>query len=242
MCAGHCSALCLDRSVGMLSYVLVSSQHQKRGLGTRLMDVAKRALGGRTMTFYSVEDAVPFYKSRNFDTRRFSVLVRDFRLDPRDFAALPDAGRVNVVRAQDVDFARLNGYDRAVQGVERAEYLRQWILGSGHVALAALDSESGDVLGYVSLSVFHGRWDVNPLYADSNDVALQLLKRASLEVAESIRVFARIPADSGHAIKLFSKLRDISHHRVLYLMSDAALPPLSSDKVYSLSTVCYGLK
>lgn len=242
LCAGHCSALRLDASVGMLSYVLVSSQHQKQGLGTRLMDVAKLALGDRTMTFYSVENAVPFYKSRNFDTRRFSALVRDFSLDPKDFAGLPDGGQINVVKAQDVEFCRLNQYDSAVQGMDRAQYLRHWILRRSNVAFAAVDSTSGDVVGYVSLSFFNGRWDVNPLYADSSDIAKQLLKRASREISESVRVFVRIPGDSSNAIKLFSKLRDITHHRVLYLMSDEALPHISSDKVYSLSTVCYGLK
>lgn len=206
------------------------------------MDVAKMAIGGRTMTFYSVEDAVPFYKSRNFDTRRFSALVRDFSLDPRDFAGLPDSGQFHVVKAQDVEFGEMNRYDSAVHGMDRAEYLCRWILRGSNVAFAALDSTSGEMVGYVSLSCFNGRWDVSPLYADSSDVALQLLKRASREIAEPIRVFVRIPADSTSGIKLFSRLRDITHHRVLYLMSDEALPHISSDKVYSLSTVCYGLK
>ncbi|KAK7109705.1 hypothetical protein V1264_013699 [Littorina saxatilis] len=239
---GHCSSVCLDDSVGMLSYILVRRQNQKQGLGSQLMKVAKEALGGRIMAFFSVEDAVPFYKSRNFETRRFSALVRDFSLDPRDFADIEVDEKVTVMRARDVDFDKLNEYDSAVQGMDRAEYLKKWILRPSNVAFAALDSDSGDVLGYVSLSFFSGRWDVNPLYADSDDVAMRLLKQASQEVSESIRVFARIPADSVKGIKLFSRLRDTKHHRVLYLMSDKPLPNSSSDKIYSLSTVCYGLK
>ena len=118
----------LNDSVGILSYVLVSSEHQKQGLGSRLMGQAKQALGGRTMAFYSVENAVPFYKSRNFDTRRFSILVRDFNLHAQDFAALPHDGTVRVVKAQEVDFDKLNAYHTAVQGMDHADYLAQWIL------------------------------------------------------------------------------------------------------------------
>ena len=300
------------------------------------LQVARESLEGRTMAFYSVEDAVPFYRTLGFHTRRFRVLVRDFALDHRDFQHIPDdndddanadddtnnggvddeegelenvvgldknnkenvkiqingnvcekydsrkenefnhenitgekknkstnagktdgkvckgkkkksksgAGRVVVRWAKDVRFESLLAYDRAVHGSEREAYLRHWVLRAANVALVALDAETQTVTGYASLSFFAGRWDVSPLYADSDHVALCLLKRAAAEVGQGVRVFARIPADSVRGIKLFSALRATTHHRVLYLMADRPLrkAAVCSDKVYSLSTVCYGLK
>nr|KAG5693803.1 hypothetical protein BaRGS_029433 [Batillaria attramentaria] len=135
------------------------------------------ALGGRAVCFYSVEDAIPFYERRGFQTRRFQALVRDFCLDPLDFAS---------------------------------DYLRNWIVGCQNVSFVAVDADSGNVVGYVALSLANGRWDLNPLYADSDEVATQLLKRAAEQVGEPIRLFVRIPCrlllrhqalrqDAGHS-------------------------------------------
>ncbi|KAL8592147.1 hypothetical protein ACOMHN_033518 [Nucella lapillus] len=240
---GHISGNRLNDSVSVLSYLIVSSEHKKQGLGSRLMKLGREAVGTPTALFYSMEDAINFHKGRSYETRRFMTLVRDFCLDPEDFATLQDSTEIEVVQAQQVDFDKINKYDSAVHGIARPEYLSRWLLNNDKVAYAAVDSSSGDVRGYISLSYYQGRWDVAPLYADSDDIALQLLKKASQEIAESVRVFVRIPADSNDGIKLFNTLRDTQHHRVLYLMADQPLPQdFTSDKIYSLSTACYGLK
>ncbi|XP_025096534.1 uncharacterized protein LOC112565344 [Pomacea canaliculata] len=238
---GHCSACVLDKEVAMLSYLLVDNQHQKQGLGSLLMQAAALVLGSRTICFYSVEDAIPFYEKRGFQKRRFQALVRDFSLAHEDFDHLSPPMTFSIFKSSAVDFSDVNAYDKIVHGIERGEYLRKWILGSQNVSFVALESTSDRVIGYISMSFASGRWDINPLYADSDDVALHLLKRAAEEVGEPIRTYVRIPADSSSAIRLFQRLRDVQHHRVLYMMSDRPLREISSDKIYSLSTVCYGL-
>ncbi|KAK7479295.1 hypothetical protein BaRGS_00029465 [Batillaria attramentaria] len=98
----------------------------------------------------------------------------------------------------------------ACTALSAKDYLRNWIVGCQNVSFVAVDADSGNVVGYVALSLANGRWDLNPLYADSDEVATQLLKRAAEQVGEPIRLFVRIPCrlllrhqalrqDAGHS-------------------------------------------
>jgi hypothetical protein len=205
---------------------------------------------------------VAFYKKRGYDFRRFHVLVRTFLLKP-DFG--PDdedddddvyddevgavgagSDAVRVMDARDVPFEKLHAYDTATHGTDRKLYLRDWLLrrdDDNNHALAAYDVINQRVVGFAVLTHAGGQWDVSPLYADNDAVAKRLLKAGARAVGQRVRVRVRIPFSSTNAIKLFNGYGELQQKRVLYLMSDNALPQaMTADKVYSLSTVCFGLK
>ncbi|XP_046575415.1 uncharacterized protein LOC124283408 [Haliotis rubra] len=97
--------------------------------------------------------------------------------------AIPEAEvrpDIRILPYESVMFTELKAYDEAVCETERCYYFKNWIIRHAkHILIAR--SNTGRVLGYGRLAVTEYGHGIAPLYADSDVIAMTLLKRLLLQ-------------------------------------------------------------
>jgi len=172
---------------GWISMVLVTESHRRRGLATRLMESAMRALEARRLT--AVLDATPagreVYRLLGFeDTWGIE------RLQCLGAPSFPEAPQVAVRPMTDADWAAVCALDAAAFRADRSGLIGALRARMPQAALVAEDSDgiTGFLLGR------DGRLasDLGPCVADSESTAIALLAAALKKVPPP--VFLDMPA------------------------------------------------
>lgn len=101
---------------------------------------------------------------------------------------------------------QLIAYDAAVIGFARAEFMKAYV---GDVknskTLLAIDG-SDQVVGYATLRRYPSMWTIQPLYANSDDIAYDLYRASARSLREGDSIFSIFLAKSGIATKFMHEL------------------------------------
>jgi len=179
-------ALPFERRFGWISMMLVTADHRRRGLATRLMQNAIDAL--------LAEDCVPMldatpagrevYRRIGFEDC-WSLERLQLPSDPGSAPAVAAHG-VDIRPIAPNDWPEVLGYDCRVFGANRAPILRDL---ARRVPRAALVAERGGRLcGAVFARDGRGATQLGPLIADDAEIALALLAAAFARVRPPVLV------------------------------------------------------
>jgi predicted N-acetyltransferase YhbS len=172
---GCISVVRYDGGFGFLGLYIVRPEHRGRGFGMRLWRAGMASLDGCVVGLDGVAA-----QQANYARSGFALAHRNVRYAGRPMTetAAPSA-RVKPVDAGLTE--AVAAYDRRHFPADRARFLDAWLDPRSRKAFAFLD---GDLLrGYAVLRACREGFKVGPLFADTQDIAEDLLRAAVAEAA-----------------------------------------------------------
>ncbi|XP_046560560.1 uncharacterized protein LOC124269580, partial [Haliotis rubra] len=154
---------------------IVRKDLRGKGIGRDVNVQSLKAVGDANITISATY--VNLYDTRGFT---FYYDVHQKR-GPAEviLGAIPEAEvspDIRILPYESAMFSELKAYDETLCETERCYYIKNWIIGHAKYILIAR-SNTGRVLGYGRLAVTEYGHEIAPLYADSDIIAMTLLKR-----------------------------------------------------------------
>lgn len=153
------SAVAYDEHFGFIGLYICHKDWRGQGHGKAVWDAGMARLGSRTIGLDGVPEQQANYGRMGF-VRAYETVRMSGTLAGQTSAALP-------ARVDDVA-----GYDRACFPAERRNFLEAWLM-SPNQYLAV--STNGDLRGYAVVRSCVEGFKIGPLFADTVDLALDLL-------------------------------------------------------------------
>ena len=144
----------------------------------------------------------------------------------------PGLATAGLVPATEVAFDELAAFDRRHFPAPREEFLRTWISQPGGLALA--DRRNGTVSGYGVLRPCATGFKVGPLFADTREIAEEILLALCLGAGEG-PVFLDTPGDNPAAPALARKfgMREVFSTTRMYR---GGMPEIAKDGVFGVTS------
>ncbi|KAK3732420.1 hypothetical protein QZH41_006418 [Actinostola sp. cb2023] len=178
-----------DESYCAFSSYLVEKEYRGKGYGMELFTTALKSVSpSQNIAAYAVDDMLAKYNEK-FGFEDHWLLPRfDIHL-PSALKALdsfPTSPLYRVQTIDKVDPQALSDYDTVVFGYQRHTFLQKLIHTKGSHARVAINNE-GVIVGYTAARVAFNKeegYRLGPLYADSLEIAMMLLKALLGEMQE----------------------------------------------------------
>ncbi|KAK3740279.1 hypothetical protein QZH41_008380 [Actinostola sp. cb2023] len=198
---------------------LVEKEYRYKGYGMELFQAAKLksvSSPSQNRVGYGVQNMLEKYEKRGAEsqwlTSRFDIHL------PSAFKALDQVPTSPLYRAQTIDKVdpqALSDYDTVVFGYQRHTFLHKFLRTQGSHARVAINSK-GVIVGYTAARVAFNKeegYRLGPLYADSLEIAMMLLKALFGEMLEegwssSPSVWVDIPVGKNTEAKKLIELLD----------------------------------
>lgn len=151
--------------------------------------------------------------------RRLSRWFSGFGMKLVGYAGMPNMGclknssdadsfKISILEDRS-DMDKLLAYDRHVFDVERTRFMREWSTNSGanepccRTIIATSKSPDQKVLGFGTLRLFKRAYDIQPVYADHQSIALAILRElVRLYAAERSEKPIRFHFDASNAVMM----------------------------------------
>ncbi|MFE2325629.1 GNAT family N-acetyltransferase [Streptomyces sp. NPDC059385] len=198
------SAVRYGAGFGFLGFYIARPAHRGQGYGIRMWDAAMRRLDGRLVGLDGVVAQQDNYRKSGFrhawNNMRYEGVPRG---EGEGGGGVGAGGRVEIVDAASLPFARLAAYDRRFFPEPRDAFLSAWTSLPGRTALAAVRDGRVEGLGVIRPS--SGAHRIGPLYAADPAVADALLQGLARS-APGVPVAVDVPDTNPHAAGLFEAL------------------------------------
>lgn len=141
-------------------------------------------------------------------------------------------GQSGVLELSAVPFEDLCAYDSALFPVPRSRFLRGWLAQPGITAFAAV--RAGLLAGYGVLRPCRRGYKVGPLFADSVDIAEDLLQALAVH-ANGAPIFLDVPETNPAAMTLAKRygMSKVFETARMYTRQSPALP---IDRIFGVTT------
>lgn len=179
---------------GFIGFYIVKPEWRHQGFGLPLWQTAMDALQGRNIGLDGV-----IAQQHNYQKSGFHIVCRHVRYQGTHAGvkAMPDSG---IVAINAVSFDALLQYDSRYFPASRTGFLQSWIKQKQGAALAALTENK--ISGYGVIRACDGGFRIGPLFADSYNVAEQLLSALLSTLPQGSDFFIDIPEPNANALKL----------------------------------------
>jgi hypothetical protein len=218
------SAVAYGTNFGFIGLYICRSDQRGHGYGKAVWEAGLARLAGRTIGLDGVPEQQANYTSMGF--------VKAYETT-RMTGVFPTTG-AEVMPVTPTMFAELAAFDRTCFPVSRKLFLRTWVAPPRR-ALAMLSD--GRIRGYGVVRACAEGSKIGPLFAETEEVAIQLLSALSesadrplqIDVSEGQTHFRRILADAG-MVAGFTTAR----------MYRGAAPRMDMTKVFGISSLELG--
>lgn len=202
---------------GFIGGYIVRPEYRGKGHGMAIWRSGMARLEGRNAGL----DGVPAQQA-NYARSGFKLAHRNVRYEGRG-GAVPATDRVLPLGPQDIDEAVL--YDRAFFPDDRQQFMRCWLQQEGSVAFGVRDT-GGELLGYAVLRPCRAGFKIGPLYAESQEVAEELMQALRGRVPADEPVFLDVPEPNAAAVALALRhdMRACFETARMYTGDDPGLP------------------
>ncbi len=185
------TALCWKQGSrhGSLGMIIVSPEHQGKGIGRGLMNLVLEELGERCALLIATPAGQPLYESLGFKAIG-AIHQHQGTMTTRARAALPEGENVRL--AEPADVARIIELANRATGMSRDELLKQ-LAAIGELAVL---ERRGELAGFAVMRRFGRGHAIGPLVAPDSESAKALIAHWSGAYAGSF-VRIDVTADSG---------------------------------------------
>ena len=209
---GCISAINYDETFSFLGFYIVKKEHQGKGYGLAVWKtaMAHTSVGGsaRIIGLDGVVEQQPQYKKSGFQ-----FVYKNIRFGGKpNIAAVAESeggtSNIEIVHVQDFALQGLEAvieYDRIYFPVERRPFLEKWLTEEGHTAKVAINSK-GTVCGYAVLRPCQIGYKIGPLFADSANIAKQILHRLLVPLKGQEQLFIDVPEPNREGIEIAALL------------------------------------
>ncbi len=175
---------------------IVSPEYRGGRIGVELTKRAALHAGKRTVGFDAVE-----YKVKNY---RFFGFIPAYKIVRYEMPARPAAKDIKTVDLTAYPFDKFNAYDGRFFPADRSRLMAEWLKQKPSGAALGIIINS-QLAGYgVIRKAYHG-YRIEPLYADSREIAEDLLLALVGRVEPGAPVYINIPLPNNNACALAEK-------------------------------------
>lgn len=194
--AGGATIIAYGGTVGFLGLYIIRRDLRRQGLGRHfwqelLRRHPARLQPGAPIGLDGVFDMAPFYAADGF-----TLLYRDLRYE----GIAQGKADAEAVALDRIGWDTVIGYDAAVSGLDRADFMRRWLNVPGGKGFA-LPGESGTIVGYGFARPCFSGYKIGPLYADTAEGADRLLETLLAAIAGAA-VTLDVPEPNRPAVQL----------------------------------------
>ncbi len=191
--AGGASIIAYGGTAGFLGLYILRRDLRRQGLGRLFwQDILRRHRArlkpGAPIGLDGVFSMAPVYAADGF-----TLLYRDLRYE----GIAQGQADADAVALDRIGWDVVLGYDAAVSGLDRADFMRRWLAVPGGKGFA-VQSESGAISGYGFARPCRRGYKIGPLYADSMEDADRLLETLLAAIAGA-PVALDVPEPNGPA-------------------------------------------
>ncbi len=176
-----------------MGFYIVRPAARGKGYGLRLWLYALEQTQATNLGLDGVVD-----QQDNYRRSGFVLAHRNVRYETTASGAKSAAGMIRTVAS--ADSSRVMAYDQRVFAAARVEFLQRWLSLPGSHAVVAGDS--GVVSGYGLVRRARDGYRIGPLFAETADVASQLLDALMASVNAGSRVALDVPASNDAAVRI----------------------------------------
>ncbi|XP_046334038.2 uncharacterized protein LOC124116648 [Haliotis rufescens] len=214
---------------------VVDKQHRDQGIGTKLSNTAIRGAQDKNIliTTLKPELNLKLFKPLH-DITIMSLKKTNQKLPPlrrTGFRILPLA---------DVPLERLEKYDARIHPVKRTAVFHRFIIADASFVFVALESMSGDVIGYGALKRTSTEWEFCPTYADTDDVGYELIRTMFDKVPDGNTIEVTPFAENQKAIDVYKEIGFYTKCTAMLMYSKKPLI-IPTKKVFSTAGSDYVL-
>ncbi|WP_420819300.1 GNAT family N-acetyltransferase [Paraburkholderia flava] len=181
-----------DREAGSLGMVIVAPDHQGRGIGRRLLELALAELGPRITQIHATPPAQPLCVKLGFE-KRVTIRQHQGAAFQPPLVSLPPGERLRPIGANDTP--RLVELASRASGVDRSVLLPQVLDVANGIAL----DRDGELTGFALFRRFGDGHVIGPVVAPRSGATSRARALISYWLAQNAGMFVRIdtPDDSG---------------------------------------------
>ena len=219
------SAVNYENVFGFIGFYIVHPDYRGGGYGYELAKVALERLVGVNIGVDGVIDQVENYKRYGF-----SLAYRNVRYEgvSKAFAPHPNVHAITVS-----DIPTILAFDQKFFPAKREAFLVKWIQQKGGCALVY--KEDGEILGYGVVRPCYSGYKIGPLFAESAEIAHELLHGLSGSLPADSTFYLDIPEPNAEANKHVERqqMKKVFETARMY---NKSVPELPLNKIFGITS------
>jgi ribosomal protein S18 acetylase RimI-like enzyme len=220
------SSVAYDDSFGFLGLYIVKPEFRGMGFGIRIWEKALEYLGNRNIGLDGV-----VARQTDYEKYGFKFAYRNLRFTGR----VAPGDSINTIDLKDIETSEIVEYDSQMFPARRGDFISRWVSQKGCKALGYV--EEGRLAGYGMARPCVRGFKIGPLFADSREIAQELLSGLAGRVDGEI--FIDVPEPNQQAIDLVEKsgMKKVFETARMY---NKSIPRLPIDRIYGVTTLELG--
>lgn len=196
--------LSLDEKSAFVTSFITRSDLRGRGLGKKTWAACMDAVKGKNVILNAAENREGMYNKLGFKVSKTRMRFIDYMFP---FKKKPNTeGIISVASIVDYDssmFDQVYAYDETIQPIERRDFVKNHLAKSDKAKVAL---QGDEVVGYICLRKNYKGFVIMPLYANTFDIARQLLRSIADSVEDNTDVKVGIPCGNPKAQDIFKDI------------------------------------
>lgn len=223
---GSVSAVKSGEGFGFIGMFITVPELRGQGIGMRLWDAAMARLDGRIVGLDGVAAMQDAYARSGF------VLdYRNLRYSGTLASVAAVAEDVTPLRPADIDLVA--AYDAPCFGSERPQFLHAWLDRSDALTVGVMRGSS--LAGYGTVRRARDGWKIGPLFADSAEIAWQIIAAFRDEVGPDVVVALDAP-EPHHAAREIAERLGMSVSFETARMYAGGKPSLPVERIFGVTS------
>ncbi|XP_013393087.1 uncharacterized protein LOC106160862 [Lingula anatina] len=208
-----------------LGILIVKSKHRGKGIARALNAEADRLAAGRTISLIGSEAVIPMYlkwgykKSLRGGVGKYMVTIKRIPL------AEAAESKYEIKDYSEVDWKAILDYDTSFHAIPREHVLKTWF--GIEDAQTKVLLQDGEIAGYGTIMPANDGFAVSPLYGETAEACLVLLKRLVAPLPPTSPAYLTIP-DSSQAGQILLEANADTTKQTMYghALETGDSPPL----------------
>ncbi len=223
------SSVAYDSSFGFLGLYIVKPEYRGRGFGIKIWERALDYLGDRNIGLDGV-----IARQKDYEKYGFKFAYRNLRF--AGSFTCPTRSK-NLVDLKNLETSKIAEYDVQMFPTRRDNFISRWVKQKGSKALGHL--ANGKLVGYGVLRPCRIGFKVGPLFADSREIAQELLSGLASHAGKD-RIFIDVPEPNKQALDLVKGNMMMEKIFETARMYNKSIPDLPLDRIYGVTTLELG--
>lgn len=221
------SSVAYDDSFGFLGLYIIKPEFRGRGFGIRIWEKALKYLGDRNIGLDGV-----VARRADYEKYGFKLAYRNLRFAGN---VTTRSSSKNIVDLGGLEMEEIVRYDSQMFPARRDRFLTRWINPRGGKALGYLSG--GRLAGYGVLRPCVTGFKIGPLFADSKEIAQELLSELASHAAGQVFIDAPEPNQDAVDLAKASGMKKVFETARMY---NKNVPRLPLDRIYGVTTLELG--
>ena len=235
----------LDEDNAFVTSFITKPELRGQGIGMKVWDACRKTVAGKNVIINAAPNREEMYNRLGFVTSKNRMQLIDYDFKLKRAESFKNINQVASVSDCDQSLMeKVVLYDKTIQPMEREAFLKNRFEKSDKVKVTLKD---GEVVGYGCLRKGYKGFMMMPLYANTTEVARQLLKEILEGVNENEPIKIGIPKGNKKAEEMFKEIgwfsRPYDPMHVNLRMHTAVdyADQIDQSRVFSVLNYCYVL-